>query len=33
MQGVAHQPNECCLVDNMVADSLVFAHLFVRTDV
>ena len=32
MQGLAHQPNECCDIDNMVADSLVFAHLFMRAD-
>lgn len=28
--GVAHQPNEYCVIDNMVADARVFAHLFVR---
>lgn len=26
----AHQPNEYCVIDNMVADALVLAHLFVR---
>ena len=28
--GVAHQPNEYAIIDNMVADALVLAHLFVR---
>ena len=32
MQGLAHQPNECCVIDEMVADCLVFAHLFMRAD-
>jgi succinyl-diaminopimelate desuccinylase len=30
MEGMAHQPNEYCVIDNMVADALTFAHLFVR---
>ena len=33
MHGLAHQPNECCAIDDMVADCLVFAHLFMRADV
>lgn len=28
--GVAHQPNEYAVIDNMVADAVVLAHLFVR---
>jgi len=27
---VAHQPNEYSVIDNMVSDALVLAHLFVR---
>jgi succinyl-diaminopimelate desuccinylase len=30
MDDVAHQPNEYCIIDNMLHDALVFAHLFVR---
>jgi succinyl-diaminopimelate desuccinylase len=30
MEGMAHQPNESCVIDNMVADALVFAHVFMR---
>jgi succinyl-diaminopimelate desuccinylase len=30
MDDVAHQPNEYCVIENMVKDALVFAHLFVR---
>ncbi|MFW6160564.1 MAG: M20 family metallo-hydrolase [Acidobacteriota bacterium] len=26
----AHQPNEYCIIDNMVGDALVFAHLFLQ---
>lgn len=28
--GTAHQPNEYCVIDNMVKDAIVLAHLFVR---
>jgi succinyl-diaminopimelate desuccinylase len=30
MDDVAHQPNEYCLIDNMVQDAKVFAHVFIR---
>ena len=26
----AHQPNEYCIIDNMVGDSKVFAHIFLQ---
>ncbi|MDZ7374805.1 MAG: M20 family metallo-hydrolase, partial [candidate division KSB1 bacterium] len=29
LNGAAHQPNEFCLLDNLVADAQVFAHVFV----
>jgi succinyl-diaminopimelate desuccinylase len=27
----AHQPNECCRIDNMIGDAKVFAHLMLQT--
>lgn len=27
----AHQPNECCLIDNMVGDAKVFAHVMLQS--
>jgi succinyl-diaminopimelate desuccinylase len=26
----AHQPNEYCIIDNMVGDAKVFAHIFLQ---
>jgi succinyl-diaminopimelate desuccinylase len=26
----AHQPNEYCIIDNMVGDARVFAHVFMQ---
>jgi succinyl-diaminopimelate desuccinylase len=28
MDDLAHQPNEYCVIDNMVQDAKVFAHVF-----
>jgi len=27
---MAHQPNENCLIDNMIGDAKVFAHMFLQ---
>jgi succinyl-diaminopimelate desuccinylase len=27
----AHQPNEYCIIDNMVGDAMVYGHIFLQT--
>jgi succinyl-diaminopimelate desuccinylase len=30
LEETAHSPNEYCVIDNLVGDALVLAHLFAR---